>query len=120
MSQTHHSSEHFDHNQEIHPGDHHHEPGPKARKQIWLVFWIMFGITVLEFVAAFAMPRSGARNILFIVMTLVKAFYIVGYFMHLKHEVRNLILTIMVPLIFIVWLIVALLVESAYMHTIWS
>jgi len=40
---------------------------------------------------------------------LAKAFYIVGYFMHLKHEVRNLIMTIVVPLLLFIWFIVAFL-----------
>lgn len=109
-----------DHNQEIHPGDHHSEPGPKARKKIWQVFWIMFGITALEFVAAFTMPRGMTRNMLFIVMTMVKAFYIVAHFMHLKHEVRNLILTILIPLAFVIWLIVALLVEGSWYPVAWQ
>jgi cytochrome c oxidase subunit IV len=42
----------------------------------------------------------------------VKAFYIVGEFMHLKGEVKTLIWAIVVPLAFIVWLIAALLVEG--------
>jgi cytochrome c oxidase subunit 4 len=38
----------------------------------------------------------------------VKAFYIVSEFMHLGHEVKGLIYSVILPMIFIVWLIVAL------------
>jgi len=45
-------------------------------------------------------------------MTIVKAFYIVGEFMHLKHETKSLIWSIIVPVIFVAWLILALLLEG--------
>jgi cytochrome c oxidase subunit IV len=45
-------------------------------------------------------------------MTLVKAFYIVGEFMHLKGEVKTLIWSIVLPLVFVIWLIIALLLEG--------
>jgi len=48
----------------------------------------------------------------FVILTLVKAFYIVGEFMHLKHEVKQLGWTIVLPMLFIAWLLVALLVEG--------
>lgn len=93
----------------LHADDH---SGAAQRKKIWQVFWIMFGITALEFVVAFTVERGMLRNLIFILMTLVKAFYIVAEFMHLKHEVRSLILTILIPLVFVCWLILALLVEG--------
>ena len=43
---------------------------------------------------------------------MAKAFYIVAYFMHLKHEVKNLIMTIVVPLTLFVWFIVAFLADG--------
>ncbi len=47
-----------------------------------------------------------------IILMLAKAFYIVGYFMHLKHEIRNLIMTICVPLLLFVWFIIAFLADG--------
>ena len=47
-----------------------------------------------------------------VILMLAKAFYIVGYFMHLKHEVKNLIMTIVVPLILFVWFITAFLYDG--------
>jgi cytochrome c oxidase subunit IV len=81
-------------------------------KVIWRTFWILFAITALEFIIAFTMTHGWFRVSIFVMMTLVKAFYIVGEFMHLKGEVKTLIWTIVLPLAFIVWFIVALLVEG--------
>ena len=49
----------------------------------------------------------------------VKAFYIVGTFMHLKDEVKSLIMTILIPLTFVLWLILALLIEGGFYGKGW-
>ncbi|MGK7397824.1 MAG: cytochrome C oxidase subunit IV family protein [Candidatus Cyclobacteriaceae bacterium M3_2C_046] len=87
----------------------------KSHKHIiWRTFWILLIVTALEFVVAFTIPHEWAtlRIAIFVAMTIVKAFYIVSEFMHLKYEVKVLIWSIMIPLIFVVWLIIALLVEG--------
>ncbi len=48
-------------------------------------------------------------NGVFIVLTLAKAFFIIAEFMHLRHEIRNLILTISIPALLFVWFITAFL-----------
>ncbi|MFW5759438.1 MAG: cytochrome C oxidase subunit IV family protein [Cyclobacteriaceae bacterium] len=85
-----------------------------SSKVIWRTFWILAIITALEFVVAFTLPHEykELRIAIFIGMTIVKAFYIVSEFMHLKHETKSLIWSIMIPMIFVVWLIIALLVEG--------
>jgi len=47
-----------------------------------------------------------------VILMMVKAFYIVAYFMHLKHEIKNLIMTIVVPLALFVWFIIAFLYDG--------
>jgi hypothetical protein len=47
-----------------------------------------------------------------IILMLAKAFYIVAYFMHLGHELKNLIMTIVVPLLLFVWFIISFLYEG--------
>jgi cytochrome c oxidase subunit IV len=42
----------------------------------------------------------------------------VAEFMHLKGEVKTLIWSIMIPLVFVVWLIVALLVEGGAIYEV--
>lgn len=84
---------------------------------IWRTFWILFGITALEFVVAFSLPHDWAtlRVSIFLGMTVIKAYYIVSVFMHLKYEVKALLWSILIPVIFILWLVIALFVESGTM-----
>jgi caa(3)-type oxidase subunit IV len=98
----------------------HHEGGEHetmTRKKIWNVFFILLGITCVEFVIALALVPHGYMNIryanpVYIVLTLFKAFYIVAYFMHLKFEKLGLALAIIVPILFIIGLILVLTNES--------
>jgi cytochrome c oxidase subunit IV len=56
----------------------------------------------------------GIGNFAYIALTLVKAFYIVAYFMHLKFEKFALKTGITVSLIFIIYFIVLMLIEGSY------
>jgi cytochrome c oxidase subunit IV len=58
-----------------------------------------------------SLERDFVKGVIIILM-LAKAFYIVSYFMHLKHEVRNLIMTIVVPLFLFAWFIIAFLADG--------
>ena len=49
---------------------------------------------------------------LFIGMTFVKAGYIVAEFMHLAHEQKSLMWTILIPCVFVVWLLGALFIQA--------
>ena len=46
------------------------------------------------------------------ILSLAKAFYIVSYFMHLGDEIRNFVMTIVVPLLLFVWFIIAFLADG--------
>ena len=87
-------------------------PPPANTKLIWRTFIILCVITAFEFLIAFTMTAGPLRVFIFVGMTIVKAFYIVAEFMHLKHEVKSLIWFIMLPIIFIVWLLLALMYEG--------
>ena len=99
-----------DHSHPLQPGE---VPKPHT-KEIWRTFLILLVITALEFVVAFSLPHEFKllRVGIFVIMTLVKAFYIVAEFMHLKTEVKTLMYCIVIPLVFIVWLLIALLMEG--------
>ena len=89
---------------------------PKDKQKIlklWKIAGILFVITAIEFVFAFTMNAGPLRTSIFICLTIVKAFYIVAEFMHLRGEVKALIFSIMIPLIFVIWLIIALLFEGS-------
>ncbi|MGV3540311.1 MAG: cytochrome C oxidase subunit IV family protein [Rufibacter sp.] len=88
---------------------------PKAQtKAIWKTFVILCVITAIEFAFAFMMDAGTLRNAIFIGLTILKAFYIVGEFMHLKHETKGLIWAILIPTVLLAWLLVALLVEGTF------
>ncbi len=94
------------------------QPADKAKiLKIWKVAGILAVITALEFVIAFTVDAGSFKTITFIIMTLVKAGYIVGEFMHLGHETKGLIYTILLPCIFVMWLILALLIQGAAIFT---
>lgn len=85
--------------------------------EIWRTFWILTVITFVDIILYFALGESMGRNILFIGLGIVKAVLIVGFFMHLKHERVNLILTIVVPMFFIIFFIIWMLYEGNFWST---
>jgi cytochrome c oxidase subunit IV len=100
----------------------HHEPGGKEVVQkIIRTTVILSVITLIELALGFAMylmPDLGSALVLFIkgamvILSLLKAFYIVGVFMHLGEEIKNLIMTIIVPLLLFVWFIAAFLWDGS-------
>jgi cytochrome c oxidase subunit IV len=46
------------------------------------------------------------------ILTLAKAYWIVSIFMHLGDEIRNMIMTIVVPLMLFVWFIAAFIIDG--------
>ena len=46
------------------------------------------------------------------ILTLAKAYYIVSVFMHLGDEIRNMIMTIVVPLLLFIWFIIAFVADG--------
>jgi cytochrome c oxidase subunit 4 len=87
-------------------------PDKEKIKHIWKTFWILLGITVLEFIIAFVFDPSVGKTTVFVLLTIVKAGFIVGEFMHLKYETKVLFWSILVPLIFIAWMLVAFVYEG--------
>ena len=86
-------------------------------RHIWRVAGILAIITAVEFLLAFTWPDSWSRwtlNALFLLLTVLKALYIVGEFMHLRYEVKKLIWAIVAPMVLIIWLVVALINEAEF------
>lgn len=99
--------------------DAHHseEAGVKIRKKIWFVTLLLTVITAVEVALGAMIKQSSdmwwAVKWGFIIMTLVKAYYIVMTFMHLGDERKGLRYVILVPyFIFILYLIFILLWEG--------
>src|SRR5689334_1631621 len=96
----------------------HDEQHTFDRKAIWRTFRILLYITLFELALAisyyeidFSNPHlvKHLLNGVFIVLTLAKAFFIIAEFMHLRHEIRNMILTVSIPALLFVWFITAFL-----------
>ena len=100
--------------------DAHHseEAGAQARKTIWKVTGLLTLITIIE-VALGSIIKQGSPSwpivkVSFILLTLVKAGYIVMSFMHLGQERKSLKYVLLVPYaIFILYLIFILLTEGS-------
>ena len=98
--------------------NHSEEDGKAIRKKIWKVTALLSILTTLEIIMGiYLSSRSSDLWVVvkwsFIVMTLVKAFYIVMEFMHLGHENKSLRRYIVVPyLIFIAYMIYLIVMEG--------
>lgn len=94
--------------------EHHGDPIAEIKK----VTIILSVLTIVELILGYWMigiHDAGLRLAIkgsIIILMMSKAFYIVAYFMHLKHELKNLIMTIVVPLLLFVWFITAFLADG--------
>ena len=94
-----------------------HEHGDPIA-EIKKVTIILSVLTIVELILGFWMigiTSEGLRLAIkgtIVILMLAKAFYIVAYFMHLKHELKNLIMTIVVPLALFIWFITAFLSDG--------
>lgn len=96
----------------------HHQPS-EGTGRIWKTFWLLLVITVIELglgllMYAVHMPDWVHLFIkgVVVILSLAKAFYIVSIFMHLGDEIRNMIMTIVLPLLLFVWFIGAFLYDG--------
>lgn len=104
--------------------EHSHAKGhTEGTGRIWKVFWLLSFITIIELIIGLFLyfksvngggPGLGeavvlTAKIIIGILTLLKAYYIVSVFMHLGDEVKNMIMTITVPLVLFVWFIIAFL-----------
>ena len=91
-----------------------------AKKEIWKITWLLSILTLVELAIGYWMYLSHdmSSNMILalkgtiLILMMAKAFYIVAYFMHLKHELRNMVMTIVVPLFLFVWFIISFLYEG--------
>lgn len=98
---------------------HSEEAGVAKRKKLWLVFWIMLGITIVELIVGFQAEAWHLSKfflkVFFIGLTILKAYYIIFAFMHLGDENKLFKYTIIVPFsMFIIYLIYIVAAEGSY------
>jgi len=105
----------MEHTHSTEAAGHHEDDGHSfSRKAIWRTFWILLIITIVELALAIwyyetdFLPKHFLNGI-FVIGTLAKAFFIIAEFMHLRYELKNLILTIAIPATLFLWFLGAFL-----------
>lgn len=105
--------------------NHSEEHGKAIRKKIWFVTALLTIITIVE-VALGAFIKQGTDiwplvKWSFIILTIVKAAYIVLVFMHLGDEKKTFKYVVLIPYaIFIIYLIVLCLTEATYIDSMYQ
>lgn len=99
-------------------------------KRIWFVFGLLSVITIVEVIFGLIKPdfmhmtdlfHLNLLNWFFIILTLVKAYYIVWAFMHMEGEKSSLRWAVVAPLIFLVlYLVMIVLIEGNYIFEIFK
>ena len=99
-------------------------------KRIWTVFGILSVITTVEVYFGITKPealffgtflRMSLLNWLFIILTIVKAYYIMWAFMHLEGEKKSLRWSVVAPLVFLIlYLCFIILVEADYIFEVFK
>ena len=87
-------------------------PNKEKIRHLWKVALILLVVTIFEFIVAFTLNHGPLKTSIFVVMTIVKAAYIVGEFMHLRYETKLLLWSILIPMSFVVWMLVAFVYEG--------
>ena len=101
-----------------HSVDKNSEDSKAKVKKIWkITLWLSI-ITIIEVAIGLYcfynhIPKT-IPNIGFIIMTLLKAGLIVSVFMHLGDEIKNMIMTILIPLTLFIWFIIAFLYDGNF------
>lgn len=95
---------------------------------IWKVFGILSVITLAEVILGITKPEflhltfvfgTNLLNILFLILTLVKAYFIAWFFMHLAHEKKSMRRAIVWTIFFLIfYLATLLLIEGGYLENI--
>lgn len=98
--------------------------------RIWKVFVILSVITIVEVVLGIFKPDSlfhsnllglSLLNWIFIILTIVKAYYIMWAFMHLEGEKSSFRWSVVAPMVFLIaYLACLLLVEGDYIHEVYK
>lgn len=99
---------------------HQHGDDKSFKKKIIKTTIILSVITVVELglgllMYALDLPDDLRRLMLkgvIIILSLAKAYFIVSIFMHLGDEIRNMILTIVIPLMLFIWFILAFIIDG--------
>lgn len=113
-----------------HDTTHQHHDSSATKKRIWTVFGILSVLTIVEVIFGYIRPSffvetefvsMSILNWLFIILTIVKAYYITWAFMHMEHESKGLRRVVVWTGVFLIsYLIAILLIEGAYIEEVYT
>lgn len=99
-------------------------------KRIWFVFGLLSLVTIVEVILGIIKPEAlfmnnflymNLLNWIFIILTIVKAYYIVWAFMHIEGEKGSLRWSVVAPLVFLVlYLLFIILIEGDYIFEVFK
>ncbi len=99
-------------------------------KRIWQVFIYLSVLTIVEVILGIFKPDAlfhhdllslSYLNWIFIILTIVKAYYIMWAFMHLEGEKSSFRWSIVAPMVFLIaYLVCLLLIEGEYIHDVFK
>lgn len=123
-------SNHYDPTKDISPSAaypevsfHHHSDDAEFKRRVKKTTILLSVVTIVELAIGLLIYNlhKGEVNRDFLILlfkgvvcilTLLKAYWIVSIFMHLGDEIKNMIMTIIVPLLLFVWFIFAFIYEG--------
>lgn len=93
---------------------------PESKKQLKRITKILILLSIITIVEvgfgllfSYTMPRA-LLNTIFLVLTILKAAYIVAVFMHLGDETKSFMWMVLIPLVLFVWFIIAFLADGTF------
>lgn len=95
----------------------------EGKKQVVKGFFLLGIVTLLEvfialignghLISGFTLPKIIMYPVM-IGLSLYKAYFIVNEFMHMKYEVRGLVMSVILPTMLLIWAVIAFLSEGNY------
>ena len=101
---------------------HSEEEGKKIRKNVWKVTAILSVITFVEVVVGILYSKTvvgdgnlwAAIKVGYIILTIIKARYIILEFMHLGHERKSFKSTLLYPYLFLILYLIFIAINEAF------
>ena len=92
-----------------------------GRKEVLKTIFILSAVPIIEVGIAIsydAFAADGGKykwvvNLLMAIFSVIKVIFIMGTFMHLKHEKKGFILSCLLPFLFLIWAIIAFTFEGS-------
>lgn len=103
-----------------HPGD---PIAPAKTRWIWNIFWLLLIVTAVEVSIAFANYYNNfgidqILKVIYIALTLVKAYFIIFSYMHLKDEKKSFKLTLGFLVVILVYFVILMMNEGYYQNVV--